>query len=105
MSDGENFAGSVIVNFEFEKDVTPEDRLKPLYSQRSTNYPRPQLKRKNWFCLNGEWKFCFDDKAEFKCPLEIKEWTHTIQVPYCPESKLSGIDDKTLHSVVWYERE
>ena len=24
-------------------------------------YPRPQFKRAEWFTLNGEWEFAFDD--------------------------------------------
>ena len=24
------------------------------------DYPRPELVRKNWVCLNGEWDFAFD---------------------------------------------
>ena len=45
-------------------------------------YPRPQLVRKDWLCLNGEWDFTFG---------EIKT---KIQVPFCPESLLSGLDLK-----------
>ena len=42
-------------------------------------YPRPQLKRDSFFCLNGEWDFYFNKK-------EAK-----IIVPFSPESLLSGI--------------
>ena len=45
-------------------------------------YPRPQLVRKDWLCLNGEWDFTFGEtKAK-------------IRVPFCPESLLSGLDLK-----------
>ena len=45
-------------------------------------YPRPQLVRKEWLCLNGEWDFSFGG-------------TNTkIRVPFCPESLLSGLDLK-----------
>lgn len=44
-------------------------------------YPRPQLKRDSFFCLNGEWDFSFNDK-------ETK-----ILVPFAPESLLSGIQE------------
>ena len=27
-------------------------------------YPRPQFKRYDWFTLNGEWEFAFDDNNE-----------------------------------------
>lgn len=42
-------------------------------------YPRPQMVRKDWICLNGLWKFRIDNNPE-----EI------IKVPFCPESILSG---------------
>ncbi len=43
-------------------------------------YPRPQLVREDWLCLNGTWDFsCGETKAE-------------IRVPFCPESLLSGLN-------------
>ncbi len=45
-------------------------------------YPRPQLVRKDWLCLNGEWGFTFGDTKT------------KIRVPFCPESLLSGLDLK-----------
>ncbi len=45
-------------------------------------YPRPQLVRKDWLCLNGEWDFSFGDTKT------------KIRVPFCPESLLSGLDRK-----------
>ena len=48
-------------------------------------YPRPQMQRERWLCLNGIWDFSvFDDSAE---PVR----RGTIRVPFCPESLLSGI--------------
>jgi len=45
-------------------------------------YPRPQLVRKDWLCLNGKWDFtCGGTKAD-------------INVPFCPESLLSGVNMK-----------
>lgn len=41
-------------------------------------YPRPQLVRKDWMSLNGEWTFNGDK---------------TINVPFCPECELSGIEN------------
>ena len=44
-------------------------------------YPRPQMVRAAWLCLNGTWEFAFGE-------------TRTkIRVPFCPESLLSGIKD------------
>ena len=47
-----------------------------------TVYPRPQMKRDSYINLNGEWEFSVKE-AEFT--------GSTIQVPFCPESLLSGI--------------
>ena len=43
-------------------------------------YPRPQMRRENWVNLNGNWDFLVD-----YVPMGA------IRVPFCPESKLSGI--------------
>ena len=42
-------------------------------------YPRPQMKRNSYVNLNGQWDF---SAADFH---------GQITVPFCPESKLSGI--------------
>lgn len=68
-------------------------------------YPRPQLERSNWTSLNGTWKFLFDDDRRFESPDDITEWPYTIAVPFPPESKASGVDDRSFHSVCWYERD
>ncbi len=45
-------------------------------------YPRPRMVRGEWLCLNGKWNFeQGDDRGE-------------IEVPFCPESLLSGVDMK-----------
>ncbi len=44
-------------------------------------YPRPQLRRDSFFCLNGEWEFAVGEE----------KYDRTIQVPFCPECVLSGI--------------
>ena len=49
-------------------------------------YPRPQLRRDSFICLNGEWDFAFSD--EDAAP---RRYDEKIIVPYPPESKLSGI--------------
>ena len=74
-------------------------------SLSETAYPRPQLQRANWICLNGPWKFTFDDDGKCVKPSHISEWTHTIEVPFAPESAKSGIGDTGFHPNCWYERE
>lgn len=61
------------------------------------NYPRPQLIRKQWKNLNGEWKFYYGD--------EEKPLIRSIKVPFTYETKASGIGDETVHSSVWYEKD
>ena len=51
----------------------------------NTTYPRPQLVRNDWLGLNGKWRF----RTE-KAAAEKEKWEE-INVPFCPESKLSGI--------------
>lgn len=70
------------------------------------DYPRPQFVRKEWQNLNGEWNFVFDDKDEG----EIKKYFDNfpihkkINVPFTYETKLSGIEDETIHYIVWYNK-
>ena len=76
-----------------------------------SEYPRPQLVREdNWINLNGEWDFTFDDlniglKEEwYKKDASIK-FDRKILVPFCFQSKLSGINDDNFHEVFWYRKE
>ena len=70
------------------------------------DYPRPQFVRKEWENLNGEWNFIFDDNDEG----EIKKYfldfpqCNKICVPYTYETKLSGIEDESIHYIIWYNR-
>jgi beta-galactosidase/beta-glucuronidase len=75
-----------------------------LCRQLETGYPRPQLQRSQWINLNGTWKFCFDDEGKWQKPDNIANWTHTIDVPFAPESDRSGIGDTGFHPYCWYER-
>ena len=68
-----------------------------------SEYPRPQLRRENWLCLNGEWSFVKVKQAE-----EVSVFSEKILVPFSPETLNSGIaegfklnDDEKLV----YERE
>lgn len=69
-------------------------------------YPRPQLVRKDWLCLNGEWDFLMDleDSGLEKGFVSKEEFPLKINVPFCPESKLSGIAHTDFMSAVWYRR-
>ena len=73
-------------------------------------YPRPQMVRDSWENLNGEWDFLFDfgdSGVERKFYLNEnfnKREIHKINVPFCPESKLSGIEYTDFMAAVWYRR-
>ncbi len=69
-------------------------------------YPRPQFERKNWINLNGEWQFeidCGRSGRERKL-YEAETLATKINVPFCPESKLSGIHNVDFMESVWYKR-
>ena len=64
-------------------------------------FPRPDFERKDWLCLNGEWDFAWGENTQAMCfpPFEKK-----IIVPFCYESKLSGIGEWKDCETVWYQR-
>ena len=74
-------------------------------------YPRPQLVRKdNWVNLNGEWDFAFDDSnrglhERWYLKESSNNFDKKIIVPFCFQSKLSGIEDLSFHEVFWYRKE
>ena len=70
-------------------------------------YPRPQFVRQNWYNLNGQWQFEMDQG----CSGEVRGLQNegvalsgSITVPFCPESKLSGIGYTDFIYGVWYKR-
>ncbi len=70
-------------------------------------FPNPQFERAQWVTLNGDWAFAFDGQNQGLA----SEWysrglpsPRKITVPYCFESKLSGIADVGFHPVAWYQR-
>ncbi|MDD2431199.1 MAG: glycoside hydrolase family 2 TIM barrel-domain containing protein [Firmicutes bacterium] len=69
-------------------------------------HPRPDLLRKDWQNLNGIWGFRFDfgesgyeEEAFLGKGFDLK-----INVPFAPESKLSGIGYTGFMNSVWYKR-
>lgn len=51
-------------------------------------YPRPQMKRDSFICLNGTWELFFPGKKSGSLQ------KYKITVPFPPESKISGIGKK-----------
>ncbi len=77
-----------------------------IWAQRP-EHPRPQFVREQWQNLNGRWEFEFDDTnagLDANWAAGTKKFSRSITVPYCFESKLSGIGDTSFHPVVWYRR-
>ena len=70
-------------------------------------YPNPQFERKNWTNLNGEWEFEIDTgkSGEERGVHEKAHLDGKINVPFCPESKLSGIGNTDFLECVWYRRD
>lgn len=69
-------------------------------------HPFPQMERKSWRNLNGEWQFEFDfgnTGVDRKLFLD-KTFSKKIIVPFCPESKLSEVCYKDFMNAVWYKR-
>ena len=69
-------------------------------------HPRPDRKRAEWLTLNGEWDFEIDNAivGEAKKFYERESLDGKITVPFCPESKLSGVGHTDFMNAVWYRR-
>lgn len=64
-------------------------------------YPRPQLKRAEWWNLNGEWQYAICSEEE----TQPEEYDGNILVPFPVESILSGVERKVRHDQrLWYRR-
>jgi hypothetical protein len=64
-------------------------------------YPRPQMERANWVCLNGLWDYAIiDDQDSQPFAFDGK-----ILVPYPIESSLSGVKRTLMpYQALWYHR-
>jgi len=72
-----------------------------------SEYPRPQLQREAWLCLNGKWDYLGGKDAPDALlpqkPAAFAGVTEKILVPYCPESFLSGIQ-RQQEINMWYKK-
>ena len=84
-------------------------KLVDLYTEEGENlpeipwneYPRPQMKRDSFFCLNGEWEFC-----TAKNSVVPGFFGEKIKVPFPPQSVLSGIHrDIPENDYLFYRKE
>jgi beta-galactosidase/beta-glucuronidase len=70
-------------------------------------YPQPQFRREQWVNLNGTWEFEFDDAnrgLSEDWAAGSKTFSRHIMIPFCFESKRSGIGDTSFHPWAWYRR-
>lgn len=70
-------------------------------------YPRPQLQRSAWMCLNGKWDYLAGQQVASALypskPASFNSNAEQILVPYCPESVISGIE-RNQEINMWYRR-
>ncbi|KAI6827912.1 hypothetical protein KC340_g13622 [Hortaea werneckii] len=93
-----------------EKPLDASDTSAPL-----NGYPRPDFHRTVsdlvWHSLNGPWDFVFDDTDTglsdfwYAQPRLPDQGKRTIQVPYVFQCAASGIDERGVHEVLWYQRQ
>lgn len=75
-------------------------------AQPRAEYPRPQFERSEWVNLNGEWTYELDlaDTGFDRKLFRSEGFGDKIIVPFCPESKLSGVEHKDIITGIWYHR-
>ena len=70
-------------------------------------YPRPQFFRDSWLNLNGsEWSYEFDfgQSGVARGLCASKGFSKSINVPFCPESELSGVGYTDFIPAMFYHR-
>ena len=70
-------------------------------------HPKPQFMREHWQNLNGRWQFEIDrgESGLYRALYEEgKTLDSVIEVPFCPESPLSGIGCTDFMRSVFYKR-
>ena len=75
-------------------------------SQPRSEHPRPQFARSAWLNLNGTWEYAFDcgrsgDQRDWHQGFRAEG---RILVPFCPESRLSGVGHTDFIDAIWYQR-
>jgi len=70
-------------------------------------HPRPDFERAGWLNLNGQWQFEIDNEltGDERGLATGHDLEGTITVPFCPESRLSGVAHTDFMKQVWYRRE
>ena len=65
-------------------------------------HPRPQLRRA-WTSFDGPWAFALDPDGTHADPAGVP-FDRTIQVPFAPETKASGVMEAGFFRACWYRR-
>jgi len=70
-------------------------------------YPRPQFVREQWTNLNGTWTYAFDPGGSGveRSFAASSGFDSQIVVPFCPESRLSGVGHTDFIECMWYQRQ
>ena len=71
-------------------------------------HPKPQFERAEWINLNGKWEFELDNEKigiDNGFSSVDARFSRDIEVPFCVESRLSGINHTDFINAVWYKRE
>ena len=107
ISPGETYLQSTIYRFGVKPVWAPAgDHIRTSWAEEVSpsnahpEYPRPQLVRKEWKCLNGLWDYAVTPK-DYDRPTFMDG---QILVPFCVESSLSGVG-KTVgpDAALWYK--
>lgn len=74
--------------------------------------PDPLHTRPRWRSLNGPWEFAVDDETAIRPSRRpgdrspgAPDTYQPITVPFCPQSRLSGVGLAGHHPVLWYRRD
>jgi beta-galactosidase/beta-glucuronidase len=67
------------------------------------SYPRPQLRRRSFESLDGTWELAIDHRAEWLAPAEVR-FDRSIEVPFAPETRRSGLECTDVFRACWYRR-
>ena len=70
-------------------------------------HPNPNFKRNDYIILNGQWDFELDlgNSGKERNLFDIDaQFSKKINVPFCPESELSGVGYKDFMAAVWYKK-
>jgi beta-galactosidase/beta-glucuronidase len=87
----------------FESSPPPGQLDANAETSSTMGYPRPQLRRDEWFSLDGTWDFEIENEPTSRSPDQV-EWRSKIVVPFSPETSGSGVGDTGLYRACWYRR-